>query len=215
MALVLHYIYGSTASIPQAVMEEAGLAYSLKALPSGVDDVHLDHYPEAKFKLSGRIPALEDGSSVVFETGAIIMHLLAKPEAAHLMPAYGSNEYSRFMQWLFYLTTSPKATLMEFMWPERWGRFADDQDWVRERAADRMVTQCDYLDSNVSDGTFLSVGFTALDIYLTELARWSAVTGMPMWRWKNLGKIVEATRNRPAYKRMLAMQRISWPKQAA
>ncbi len=78
-----------------------------------------------------------------------------------------------------------------------------------------MVTQCDYLDSNVSDGTFLSVGFSALDIYLTELARWSAVTSMPMWRWKNLGKIVEATRNRPAYKRMLAMQRIGRPKQAA
>lgn len=211
MTLVLHYISGSTATIPHAVIEEAGLPYRLRALPSGVDQVQREHYPEAGFKLSGRIPALEDDTAVVFETGAIITHIVSKPGASHLAPPYGSKEYARFMQWLFYLTTSSKASMMEIMWPERWGKHADDQEWIKERAQERLATQCDYLDANVSEGTFLPFGLTALDFYLTELARWSAAAELPLWRWKRINAVVEATRHRPAYKRMLAMQGLIWP----
>ena len=211
MTLVLHYTSGSTATIPHAVIDEIGLPYRLRPMTQGIDQIQQERHPEAGFRLSGRIPALEDGSSVVFETGAILLHIVAKPEAARIMPAYGTREFSRFAQWLFYLTTSPKSTLMEIMWPERWGRLADDQEWIRNRAEERLFAQCDYLESNVSDGTFLSFGLTALDFYLTELARWSSVTETPIWRWQKLGRIVDETRSRPSYQRMLDMHGISWP----
>ena len=73
MALVLHYIYGSTASIPHAVMEEAGLAYSLKALPSGVDDVHFD---QADDRVSARTRSTSFGKNgipiLVAQLGVVI-----------------------------------------------------------------------------------------------------------------------------------------------
>tara|TARA_B100000678_G_scaffold6146_2_gene5312 strand:+ start:5590 stop:6273 length:684 start_codon:yes stop_codon:yes gene_type:complete len=209
MPLVLHYAPGSTATIPHAVIEESGLAFSLRSLDS--DNGPRERESENALELTNRIPALEDGSMVVFETGAIVLHLLTKPEAAHLMPTYGSRDYTRFLQWLFYMTTSPKMAILEFAHPEKWTRDSQAQKLLKEAAQAKLATQCDFLDANVYADTFLSSGFSALDIYLTELARWSRGFAVPMWKWSRLERVITATRQRPAFQRMLTAHGLTWP----
>lgn len=209
MSLVLHFSRGSSATIPHAVIEEAGLPYGLKELQSSIR-TELGS-PRANFHPSTRIPALEDDRVVVFETDAIILHLLSKPEASFLMPRFGSADGAKFLQWLCYLSSAPRAAILEHTYPERWCRDGYAQSEIRENAARKLASHCDLLDANVSDNTFLTWGFTALDIYLTELARWSSDFELPIWKWRRLERIIEATRHRPAYERMLEMQGLDWP----
>ncbi|MAK60183.1 MAG: hypothetical protein CMK09_04315 [Ponticaulis sp.] len=209
MSLTLHYAKGSTATIPQLVIEEAELGYSLKELVSSVSNEFL--VKQALDLPSARVPALEDGSLVVFETGAIILHLLTKPEISYLAPTPGSAAYAKFLQWLFYLGSAPMMAILEHAHPERWCVSEDDRFFLKRSAERRLTTQCDLLNANVADGQFLTYGFSVLDLFLTELARWSVEFELPMQSWSNLERIVEATRARPAYQRMMDRQGITWP----
>ena len=213
MALVLHYAPGSTATIPQTVMEEAGMSYRLRLFDPLTETNRT--LGDTGLRLSGRIPALEDDTLVIFETGAIIQHLLLRTDASFLMPPVGSKEHSRFLQWLFYLITTPHRTVLEILRPESWVRDLNARAQFRNAAFSRLAAQCDFLDANVSDGTFMSYGYTVLDIYLTELARWIADTDLPVTRWRRLARIVDQSRARPAYQRVLSSQDVTWPGSAA
>ena len=201
MSFVLHFSRGSTATIPHAVIEEAGFPYQLKPLDQATHEAGI--LGQAEIEVSTRVPALQDGTLVVFETGAIVLHLLTKSGAAHLMPPYGSNDHARFLQWLFYLTTTPKMAILEAVHPELWTGDWDMQRRLRESAEIKLERQCDFLDANLSQESFLPSGFSALDIYLTEFARWTRSLGQPMWLWPNIARIVDLTRARPAYQKML------------
>lgn len=209
MSLTLHIASGSTATIPHAVIEEAGLPYLLKELEPAIQAEF--GRPKASFVPTSRIPALEDDRLVVFETDAIVLHLLSKPQASFMMPRYGSPEGAKFLQWLCYMSNSPRSAILEHTYPERWCRDEYTFSHLREQAARKLAAHCDLMDANVADGTFLPHGFSALDIYLTELARWSAAFDLPIWKWKRLEKIINATRERDGYRRMLDLQKLSWP----
>lgn len=209
MSLVLYYAPGSAAAIPHVVLEEAGLSYALKRLdPRTETDKpvgELSLYP------SERITALSDNDFAIFETGAVLLHLLRKPAAAWLMPEEGTNQHSKFLQWLFYLETTPRPAISEYLYPDRWVHDADEQAYLRQKASGRLSQQFGFLDAHVSEGSFLPHGFSALDIYLTVLARWSADLETPMWKWPRLAKIIDTTRQRPAFLRMISQQEIEWP----
>lgn len=209
MSLVLHFSRGSTATIPQAVIEEAGLPYSLKELEPAIQSEI--GRPRAPYNTTSRIPALEDDRLVVFETDAIILHLLSKPQAAFMMPRFGSSEGAKFLQWLCYLSSSPRSAILEHTYPERWCKEEYTFSYLRDQAARKLASHCDLLDANVADGTFLPFGFSALDIYLTELARWSAAFDLPIYKWKRLERIIDKTRNREGYQRMMQSQGLTWP----
>ena len=209
MSLTLHIAQGSTATIPHAVIEEAGLPYSLKELEPAIQTEF--GRPREAFVPTSRIPALEDDRLVVFETDAIVLHLLSKPQAAFMMPRFGTSEGAKFLQWLCYLSSSPRSAILEFTYPERWSKDEYGNFHLRQQAARKLSAHCDLMDANVADGSFLPFGFTALDIYLTELARWSTSFELPIWKWRRLEKIIEATRHRDGYQRMMQVQGLTWP----
>ena len=209
MSLTLHIASGSTATIPHAVIEEAGLPYSLKELEPAIQAEF--GRPKASYVPTSRIPALEDDRLVVFETDAIVLHLLSKPQAAFMMPRFGSSDGAKFLQWLCYLSSSPRSAILEHTYPERWCKDEYMFGYLRDQAARKLASHCDLMDANVADGTFLPFGFSALDIYLTELARWSAAFELPIWKWKRLERIIDKTRHREAYQRMMLAQGLSWP----
>ena len=209
MSLTLYYSPGSMSSIPHAVLEEAGLSYQLQRLEERSEAEksigELSLYP------SERITALDDDGFAIFETGAILLHILSFPAAAHLIPPPGSRDYSRFLRWLFYLEATLQPAMIEAFHPERW--LVDDADIkvIREKARKRIYAKIDLLEANVSEGTFLYAGFSALDIYLTSMMRWGEQLGLSVKFWPRIEAIVSTVRQRPAYLAMMEKQEISWP----
>ena len=89
----------------------------------------------------------------------------------------------------------------------------DDADIkvIREKARKRIYAKIDLLEANVSEGTFLYAGFSALDIYLTSMMRWGEQLGLSVKFWPRIEAIVSTVRQRPAYLAMMEKQEISWP----
>jgi glutathione S-transferase len=209
MGLSLYYEPGSASTIAHAVLEDAGLSYQLMRL----DPRQEDDKPIGAFALypSERITALAHDDFVIFETGAILLHLLDFPEAVHLIPPRGTRDRISFIRWLFFLEGTLQPTLIDAMHPARWTVDDRDLELVRNKAIKRVFAKFNLLDTHVADDSFLYAGFSALDYYLTSLARWSELTGLSVSFWPRIEKIVSATRRRPAYTAMLRQQGLVWP----
>ena len=57
----------------------------------------------------------------------------------------------------------------------------------------------------------LGAEFSAPDIFLTMLARWSRGCAKPGFTYPNIGRCCDLVRRRPAFERMMRTQEIAWP----
>ena len=96
--LTLHHVPLSRSLRVRWLLEELGLPYRLEV--RGFADLrrpeHLALHP------LGKVPVLEDGDVVLFESGAIVQHLLERYGEGRLEPKPASPERARFLQWLHY-----------------------------------------------------------------------------------------------------------------
>lgn len=98
--LKLHHAPNSRAGRIVWLLEELQLPYELnrmefspKALKS---DVHRARHP------LGRVPVLEDGEVMIYESGAIVEYLIARHSDGTLKPAMNSPLFPKYLQWFHY-----------------------------------------------------------------------------------------------------------------
>ncbi|MEQ8860940.1 MAG: glutathione S-transferase family protein [Pseudomonadales bacterium] len=98
--LTLHHAPNSRAGRIVWLLEELGLDYELnrmefhpKALKS---DEHRARHP------LGRVPVLEDGDVMLYESGAIVEYIIARHSDGKLRPAVESPLFPEYLQWFHY-----------------------------------------------------------------------------------------------------------------
>lgn len=98
----LHHGWESRSTRSLALLYEMGLEFELV-----VHSFRKPLYNEAFRKLSpaGRVPALEDGDQVIFETGAIAEYLVATYPNCGLGRPIGDPEHWHWVQWLHFAET--------------------------------------------------------------------------------------------------------------
>jgi len=79
-------------------LEEMGLDYSVHPINIGQDDQFSADF--LSISPNNKIPAIRDGDTSVFESGAILMYLARK--SGQFLAAEGSPEYWRTMEWLMW-----------------------------------------------------------------------------------------------------------------
>jgi glutathione S-transferase len=98
------YYYPSYISLaPHILLEELGTPYELVFV-----DRYAGTHKRAEYLAlnpNGLIPVLVDGLLVVYEAGAICLHLSDTHPQAGLMPALGSVERAHAYKWLLWLAT--------------------------------------------------------------------------------------------------------------
>jgi glutathione S-transferase len=82
------------------LFEELGLPYELVRYRLGDAAMRTEEY--RRLNPMGRVPTLEDGEVVLFESGAIVEYVLARHAPGRLAPAVESPEFPRYLQWLHY-----------------------------------------------------------------------------------------------------------------
>jgi glutathione S-transferase len=206
----LYFSPGSAAMAPHAMLEEIGAPYELVE----VDVAAREHEGAAYRRLNpnGRVPTLVDGDFVLFETAAICQYLCDLHPDARLAPPPGTRERGRFYQWLTYMTNTVQVGFIDWFHPD-W-TFADleRQEALKARAEEKLATSFQIINEGIGGGTYL-IGstYTACDIYLAMLTRWSRFLDRPAWQWPNVKRVVGATYRRPAFQRMMERQGILWP----
>ncbi len=158
----LHHGWESRSTRSLALLYEMGLEFEL-VVHSFRKSLYNDDY--RKLSPAGRVPCLEDGDVVVFETGAITEYLVETYPECGLGRPPGDPERVEWLQYLHFAETIGQhiATLTQHHVVLR-------EDWMRSPTVMRYETMrlkrtLGVLEQGLSDGRayLLKSGFSAID----------------------------------------------------
>jgi len=177
-------------------LEEAGLAYQTRLLEQGDQDK-----PEYRaLQPFGQVPILEEDGQVLFESGAIVLHIGERSET--LLPKEPLAR-ARAVQWLIAALSSIEPQIMTVVAIDLFYR---DQDWAKLRRPSAVAFARHRLGSlakALGDKPYLDgERFTAGDLMMATVLRiMPELTDEP-----NLTSYLERCTARPAFKRALDAQ---------
>lgn len=177
-------------------LEEAGLPYSTRLLAQGDQDKP-DYRALQPF---GQVPLLEEDGLVLFESGAIVLHIGERSDA--LLPREAGAR-GRAVQWLIAALNSVEPSLMNVATIDL---FYANETWAKLRrpsAVEFAQKRLSALSKALGDKPYLDGDrFTAGDLMMTTVLRilkhTDIVTGD-----KRLAAYIQRCTARPAFKRAL------------
>ena len=184
------------------LLEELGLPYEL---------VRVDFQPPARnFFLqqtpSGKIPTLEDGDVVMFESGAIIEYLLEQYGAGRLAPAPGSRDRAAFLQWLHFAESTAFPPLGILVWLTRYRADAAGHASLIDDTRRRAAAGLDVLERQLAQTPYLvGDGFTAADIMMGFTLVAARFLGPLDDRYPALNAYLARLQERPAFQKAISV----------
>jgi len=171
-------------------------------------DVRLVSFPEMKAPAHrarhpfGQIPTYEDGDLVLFESGAIVLHI--GEHHPGLLPA-DANARSRAIAWMFAALSTVEPSIVERSMAVLFER---DKPWHVERLAmieDRIRVRLGELSRALGEADWLDGAFSAGDLMMVTVLRRLGGSGL-VEGFPNLAAYIARGEARPAYQRAFADQ---------
>jgi glutathione S-transferase len=173
--------------------EEAGLAYEVVPVGFGPGLAAA----MAGINPNGKIPALEDGGLLLFESLAINLHIAGKA-GAPLMPA--GDDASRVLQWTLWAATEAEPAAMQWAY-NTFIRPADQRDPALAAAgAEALAARLAVLEAHLARGGpwLLGAGFTIADCNLAGVLYGAAMNGFDFGPCPGVKAWLDACLTRPA-----------------
>lgn len=179
-------------------LEELGIAYDVQLLSFAQmkQPAHLARNP------FGQIPTWQEGERVLFESGAIVLHLAEQHPG--LLPA-DPDARLRAIMWLFAAlnTVEPPIVERSMAWVlER------EQPWYAQRLPmldERVRTRLSQLSAGLGAAPWLDGGFSAGDLMMVSVLLRLKSSGI-VDEYPVLAAYVARATQRPAYQRAFAAQ---------
>jgi len=179
-------------------LEEAGLPY--EAWLIGPDDQKSESY--RSMQPFGQVPAYEEDGLVLFESGAILLHIADRSEV--LMPT-DPKARGRVTAWMFAALNSVEPHIQNLTAIDL---FHAEEDWAKQRrpaalklAQTRLTALSDWLDGR----EYLEDRFTVADLLMTTVLRVPRHTDL-VAQMPTLEAYRLRCEARPAFKKALAAQ---------
>ena len=212
--LQLHYHPGNASMTPHLLLRELDVPFELKF----VDRANAAHKSPEYLKLNpnGLIPVLVDGDIVLYETAAIVLHLVDTHPAAGLAPALGAAERAPFYKWLVWMTGTMISMMQHYFYSERMvapGNAAGALE-VKAQAEAKLNAMYDQLESQLASHGgpwLLGQGFSAVDPLAFMLGRWGRGFTRPARTLPHLGPYLERMLARPAVQKVFEVEQLSAP----
>jgi glutathione S-transferase len=151
----------------------------------------------------GQIPTYEEGELVLFESGAIVLHVASRFPG--LLPDE-PNARARAIAWMFSAQSTIEPIIVE---RETAILFERDRRWSEERMPlieARLRKRLDALAARLGEADWLDGGFSAGDLLMVSALRRPGGRAL-LGDYPNLIAYVERGEARPAFKRAFAAQR--------
>lgn len=179
-------------------LEEAGLPYEVRlvSMQAMKQPAHLALHP------FGQIPTYEEGELVLFETGAIVLHIAERH--AGLLPAQ-AHARARAISWMFAAVNSVEPSILEFVNAKLGER---GQPWYEERlplVAERVRGPLRRLSARLGDAEWLDRAFSAGDLMMVSVLLRLRPSCL-LDEFGSLAAYVARGEARPAYQRAFAAQ---------
>ena len=213
----LHYYPGNASMTPHILLRELGVPFELVLVDRAVN-AHKSA-PYLRLNPNGLIPVLEEPGLCLYETGAVLLHLLDTHPEAGLIPDLGTPERAHFYKWLMWMTNTVQATLITYFYPER-SVDAGNEDGarqVRAHAQARVASMLGQIDDQLaaSGGPwFFGERYGGLDPFVFMLCRWTRGFSGPHGPARDLphvGPFLKRMLERPAVREAIDAERLAAP----
>ncbi len=185
-------------------LEEVGQPYDVRlvSFTQMKEPAHLARHP------FGQIPTYEEGDLVLFESGAIVLHLAE--HHAGLLPAE-PNARARAITWLFSALNTVEPPIVEL---EQAYFLEHEKAWWPEHKAmlqDRVRGRLGALSKRLGTAEWLDGAFSAADLMMVMVLRRAEGEGL-LEEHPNLLAYIARGQARPAYKRAFDAQHALYAK---
>jgi glutathione S-transferase len=193
----LYYAPGACSLSPHIVAHEAGVPIELervdtktKKTASGAD------YWQVNPK--GQVPALQlDDGDILTEGPAIVQAIVEQAPGSKLVPAAGTKERLRVLEWLNYVTSEIHKSFTPLFKP-------NTPDAYKAIAKEHLEAQFTRVDKHLAGKQYLTGDqFTVADAYLFVVLRWSVFHHIDLARWPNVAAFMTRVAERPKVKEAL------------
>jgi len=202
--LKLHFAPNSRAGRIVWLLEELELPYEINKMAFHPKDLKSDEHRQ-RHPL-GRVPVLEDGDLMLFESGAIVEYVLERYKNGGLKPAVDAAEFPAYLQWFHYcegMVMPPVNTIVVqtiLLPPDR-----RDQT-VLEQAQRLLGKAMAPIDKALAGKDYLIGDFSAADIMLGHASFMSNRMGCVSEELKNIKGWLARIEARPAFQTAITMQ---------
>ena len=179
-------------------LEEVGQPYEVRLVSFRAmkEPAHLRRHP------FGQIPTYEEGDLVLFETGAIVLHLAQNHPG--LLPD-DPDARARATTWMFAALNTIEPPILDLVV----ARFQEgDKPWAEERlplVKDRIRQRLQQLSARLGDADWLDGAFSAGDLLMVSVLLRLRPSGL-LDEFPRLAAYVARGEARPAYQRAFAAQ---------
>jgi glutathione S-transferase len=179
-------------------LEEAGQPYEvrLRSFSALKEPAHRALQP------FGQIPTYEEGDLVLFESGAIVLHIAERH--AGLLPD-DADARSRAIAWMFAAVNTVEPPILDLATARL---LEADKPWAGERlplVEQRVRNRLTPLSARLGDADWLDGAFSAGDLLMVSVLRRLQGSGL-LEDYPNLVAYVARGEARPAFKRAFAAQ---------
>lgn len=165
----LYWSHNSASIAAQYCLEEAGAKYDTVLVDMAKDGHKQPDF--LKINPAGKLPALEDGESKIFEGAAICLYLADKFPGANLAPKIGAPERGRYLSLMVYSTAQLEPAM---------GDALLKVEHLPQRGWTNFETAQDVVEGELGKGPYLfGDWFTAADIMIGSMFIWKRIFGAP------------------------------------
>ncbi len=208
--LTLHYRPSAASITPHVLLHEIGAPFELALVDKATSAQRSPAY--LALNPHGRIPTLVDGALVLYETAAVVLHLVDRFPEARLAPAVGTKERAVFYRWIAHLSCTVQPEMRPYFYPEQHVADAAHVDDVKGTAERRLADMFAIIDTQLGDGPYLlGDTYSAVDPYLLMLVRWTRNMHSPARLRPNLARHAERVLARPAVQKAFEREGIPAP----
>lgn len=188
-------------------LEEVRQPYDMRFVPFAdlKSPAHVKAHP------FGKIPIYEEDGIVLFETGAIVLHIAFRYNG--LLPREGTAREEAIV-WMFAALSTIEPAILE---RETILYIEQDEPWSKQRmplVEDRVRERLHQLSDRLGDGQWLDGTFTAGDLMTIDVLRRLEGSGL-IEEVPNVAAYVARGEDRPAFQRALSAQRADFLSQQA
>ena len=196
MTVIVHHLNNSRSQRILWLLEELGVDYEVKL---HMRDAVTNLAPPELIAIHplGKSPMIEDGDHVIIESGAIVEYLCDRYNGDALVPARGSDDHIRHLEYMHFAEGSAMTPVLLSLYTSRLGEAAAP---LLPRIEQQLESHFAFMEGAINEsGHFIGGQLSAADIMLSFPAEIAVMQGRAADKPK-LTAFVAAMHARPAWR---------------
>jgi glutathione S-transferase len=187
----LYYSSGACSLAPHIALREAGLKFETEKVDLAAKKTErgTDYW---SINPKGYVPALQlDDGDVLTEVSAILQYIADQKPASGLLPAAGSKERYRAVEWIGFITTELHkgfSPLFKQTTP----------DVYKPIVIETLAKRLQFVESQLGSQYLTGAQFTVADAYLFVIVSWAKFVKVDLAPYAKLRALLERIAARPA-----------------